>query len=87
MEPDPLLSDPRHVALLAENAELRAELVRLRGTMERLEKLLETVSIPPVPPVVPDRRDHHRRNAVLNKPGAARAGMTVMRKSSPAISS
>ena len=50
MEPDPLLSDPRHVALLAENAELRAELVRLRGTMERLEKLLETVSIPPVRP-------------------------------------
>ena len=43
MEPDPLLSDPRHVALLAENAELRAELVRLRGTMERLEKLLETL--------------------------------------------
>ena len=43
MEPDPLLSDPRHVALLAENAELRAELVRLRGTMERLEKLLESL--------------------------------------------
>lgn len=43
MEPDPLLSDPRFVSLLAENAELRAELVRLRGTMERLEKLLETL--------------------------------------------
>ena len=40
MEPDPLLSDPRHVALLAENAALRAEMIRMRESMERLEKLL-----------------------------------------------
>jgi hypothetical protein len=32
-------------------------------------------------------RDLHRRNAVLNKPGAARAGMTVMGKSGPAVAS
>lgn len=40
MEPDPLLNGPRHLALLAENASLRAEMVRMRETMERLEKLL-----------------------------------------------
>ncbi len=47
MEPDPLLSDPRHVALLAENAALRAEIVGLREVLEvlkasaeRTEKLL-----------------------------------------------
>ena len=43
MEPDPVLTDPRYLALAAENAELRAEMVRLRETMERLEKLLESL--------------------------------------------
>ena len=43
MEPDPLLSDPRYLALVAENAEQRAEMIRLRETMERLEKLLESL--------------------------------------------
>ena len=47
MEPDPLLSDPRFVSLLAENAALRAEIVGLREVLEvlkasaeRTEKLL-----------------------------------------------
>lgn len=43
MESDPVLTDPRYLALVAENAELRAEMVRLRETMERLEKLLESL--------------------------------------------
>ena len=50
MEPDPLLSDPRFVSLLAENAALRAEIVGLREVLEvlkasaeRTEKLLETL--------------------------------------------
>lgn len=50
MEPDPLLSDPRHLALLADNAVLRSEVVRLRevlealkATLERTEKLLESL--------------------------------------------
>lgn len=37
MEPDPLLSDPRHVALLAENAALRAEIAGLREVLEALK--------------------------------------------------
>ena len=47
MEPDPLLSDPRFVSLLAENAALRAEIAGLREVLEvlkasaeRTEKLL-----------------------------------------------
>ena len=50
MEPDPLLSDPRYLALLAENATLRAEITGLRemleavkGSAERTEKLLVTL--------------------------------------------
>ena len=43
MELDPVLTDPRYLALAAENGELRAEMVRLRETMERLEKLLESL--------------------------------------------
>lgn len=50
MEPDPLLSDPRFVSLLAENAALRAEIVGLREVLEvlkasaeRTEKLLESL--------------------------------------------
>lgn len=43
MESDPLLSDPRHLALVAENADLRGEMVRMRETMERLERLLEAL--------------------------------------------
>ncbi len=43
MEPDPVLTDPRYVALAAENAALRAEMAGLREVIERLEKLLETL--------------------------------------------
>ena len=43
MELDPVLTDPRYLALAAENGELRAEMTRLRETMERLEKLLESL--------------------------------------------
>jgi len=50
MEPDSLLSDSRHLALLAENATLRAEIAGLRemleavkASAERTEKLLVTL--------------------------------------------
>ncbi len=43
MELDPVLTDPRYLALAAENGELRAEMVCLREAMERLEKLLESL--------------------------------------------
>ncbi len=43
MELDPVLTDSRYLALAAENGELCAEMVRLRETMERLEKLLESL--------------------------------------------
>lgn len=41
MESDPLLSDPRHVALLAENAALRAEIAGLREVLEGLKASAE----------------------------------------------
>lgn len=43
MEFDPLLNDPRYVALAAENAALRCELASLKEAMGRLEKLLEAL--------------------------------------------
>ena len=45
MEPDLVLTDPRYVALAAENAALRAEMASLREAMTRLEKLLETLNV------------------------------------------